>query len=66
MQISFHPKAKKILIILGAIAVLGIAILCCSTHCSINIPLCRTTGTSPDAQAAVDAANSFLHAGLYR
>ena len=26
MQISFHPKAKKVLIILGAIAVLGIAI----------------------------------------
>jgi hypothetical protein len=58
MQISFHPKAKKVLIILGAIAVLGIAIFAALPLFHKN-PVVPAQGTLPDAQAAVDAAAAF-------
>ena len=58
MQISFHPKAKKFLIILGAIAVLGIAIFA-AWPLFHKHPVVPAQGTSPDAQAAVNAATAF-------
>ncbi len=58
MQISFHPKAKKVLIILGAIAVLGIAIF--AAWPLLHKPLfAPAIGSSPDTQAAVDAVTAF-------
>jgi hypothetical protein len=58
VKISFHPKAKKILIIFGAIAVLGIAIFA-ALPLFHKHPVVPAQGTSPDAQAAVDAATAF-------
>ena len=58
MQISFHPKAKKILIILGAIAVLGIVIFAALPFFHKH-PVVPAQCTSPDAQAAIDAATAF-------
>jgi hypothetical protein len=58
MQIFIQPKAKKILIIFGAIAILGIAFF--AVLPLLHIPPTTTiTGTSPDAQAAVDAVKAF-------
>jgi hypothetical protein len=58
MQISIHPKAKKVLMLLGAIAIQSIAIFAVyplfENSRSVGI-----TGTSPDAQAAIDAATAF-------
>ena len=58
MQISFRPQAKKILIIFGAIAVLLIAFIAVEPLLH-QAPAAPAMGTSPDAQAAVDAASSF-------
>ena len=58
MQISIHPKAKKVLMLLGAIAIQSIAIFAVyplfENSRSVGI-----TDTSPDAQAAIDAATAF-------
>ena len=58
MQISFHPKAKKVLMLLGAIAIQSIAIFAVyplfENSRSVGI-----TGTSQDEQAAIDAATAF-------
>jgi hypothetical protein len=58
MQNSFHRKAKKVLIIFGAIVVLGNAIFV-TLPLLHKTPVAPTTGTSPDAQAVVDAATAF-------
>ena len=58
MKIAIHPKAKKVLIILGAIAVLGIAIFA-AWPLFHKHPVVPAQGASPDAQAAVDAATAF-------
>jgi hypothetical protein len=58
MQISIHPKAKKILITLGAIALLGIAFFTVLPLLHSSSPT-TATGTSPDAQAAVKALTAF-------
>ena len=58
MKISINPKAKKILIMLGVSAVLGIAIFATLPMLHKN-PVVPAQGTSPDAQAAVDAATAF-------
>jgi hypothetical protein len=58
MQISFHPKAKKVLMLLGVIAFLGIAIFAVYPLLE-NSRSVGIKGTSPDAQAAIDAATAF-------
>ena len=58
MQISFHPKAKKVLIIVGAIAVLGIAIFS-AWPLLHKPPFAPAIGSFPDTQAAVDAVTAF-------
>jgi hypothetical protein len=58
VKISIHPKAKKILIMLGVIAVLGIAIFATLPQLHNN-PVVPAIGTSTDAQAAVDATTAF-------
>jgi hypothetical protein len=58
MQISFHPKAKKVLMLLGVIAIQGIVIF--SVYPLLeNSRSVGITSTSPDAQAAVKAATTF-------
>jgi hypothetical protein len=58
MQISFHPKAKKVLMLLGVIAILGIVIFSVYPLFE-NSRSAGITGTSPDEQAAIDAATAF-------
>jgi hypothetical protein len=58
MQISIHPKAKKVLMLLGAIAIQSIAIFAVYPLLG-NSRSGGITGTPPDAQAAVDAATAF-------
>jgi hypothetical protein len=58
MQITFHPKAKKVLIILGAIAVLGIAFFA-AWPLLHKPPFAPAIGSFPDTQAAVDAVTAF-------
>lgn len=58
MQITFHPKAKKVLIILGAIAVLSTAIF--AAWPLLHKPLFTPAiGSFSDTQAAVDAVTAF-------
>ena len=58
MQIVIHPKVKKILIILGVLAVLGIGFLAVRPLFA-NRPGTPAAGIQPDAQAAMDAATAF-------
>jgi hypothetical protein len=58
MQISFHPKAKKVLMLLGVIAIQGIVIFAVYPLLE-NSRSVGTTGSSLDAQAAIDAATAF-------
>ena len=58
MKIAIHPKAKKVLIIIAAVAIIAIATLAILPllHKDSAAP---AVGISPDAQAAVDAATAF-------
>jgi hypothetical protein len=58
MQISFHPNAKKVLIILGAIAVLVIAVFA-AWPLLHKPPFTPAIGSFSDTQAAVDAVTAF-------
>lgn len=58
MKIAIHPKAKKVLLIIAAVAIMAIATLAILPllHKDSVAP---AVAVSPDAQAAVDAATAF-------